>query len=84
MVGRAVAAQRAPNATPPVPLTNREREVLALVAEGLSNAEIGNQLYISVTTVKTHVANLMTKTGGHNRVQLAVSAGALGITPPEG
>ncbi|MEV4155968.1 response regulator transcription factor [Nocardia salmonicida] len=53
-------------------LTPREREVLALLAEGLPNAEIGARLNMGITTVKTHVANLMAKTGTDNRVRLAV------------
>ncbi|GLY65003.1 response regulator [Amycolatopsis taiwanensis] len=60
-------------------LTEREREVLSLVAAGWSNAEIATSLYIGVTTVKTHVTNLMTKTGSRNRVQLAVAAGRFGV-----
>ncbi|WP_306362549.1 response regulator transcription factor [Nocardia sp. CC227C] len=53
-------------------LTVREREVLDLVAEGLSNSEIANRLHVGVTTVKTHVTNLMAKTGADNRVRLAL------------
>jgi DNA-binding NarL/FixJ family response regulator len=54
------------------PLTPRELEVLPLVVEGLSNQEIADRLHLGVTTVKTHIANLMDKTGSANRVQLAV------------
>lgn len=53
-------------------LTAREQEVLALVGEGLSNQEIADRLHLGVTTVKTHIANLMDKTGCDNRVRLAV------------
>ncbi|MFD4195169.1 response regulator transcription factor [Amycolatopsis thermoflava] len=49
--------------------------MLALLGQGLSNAEIAAELHLGVTTVKTHVANLMTKTGATNRVRLAVLAG---------
>ncbi|QUQ62399.1 response regulator transcription factor [Kutzneria sp. CA-103260] len=55
-------------------LTPREREVLALVGDGLSNPEIGQRLHLGVTTVKTHIASLMTKTGVANRVGLALLA----------
>ena len=71
--------QRAVQARPVQPrpaddLTTREREVLDLVAEGLSNTEIGERLHIGVTTVKTHITSLMTKTGSPNRVRLALYA----------
>ena len=55
-----------------MPLTRREEDVLPLVIEGLSNQEIADRLHLGVTTVKTHVANLMDKLGAQNRVQLAV------------
>ncbi|ATO12977.1 DNA-binding response regulator [Micromonospora sp. WMMA2032] len=55
-------------------LTGRERDVLDLVAEGLSNTEIADRLHIGVTTVKTHITSLMTKTGSPNRVRLALWA----------
>ncbi|MEU8898207.1 response regulator transcription factor [Nocardia sp. NPDC048505] len=73
LVGRALSA--APRADPdPVALTPREREVLALVGAGLGNQEIADRLHLGVTTVKTHVGNLMDKTGCDNRVRLAVYA----------
>ena len=55
-------------------LTDREREVLALVAKGLSNAEIGSRLYITPATVKTHVARVLTKLDARDRAQLIVFA----------
>jgi DNA-binding NarL/FixJ family response regulator len=55
-------------------LTARERAVLDLVGEGLSNAEIAERLHIGVTTVKTHITALMTKTDSPNRVRLALYA----------
>ncbi|MBM0277318.1 response regulator transcription factor [Micromonospora tarensis] len=71
--------QRAVHARPDPPrnvsgLTVRERDVLRLVAEGLSNTEIADQLHIGVTTVKTHITSLMTKTDSPNRVRLALFA----------
>lgn len=56
------------------PLTEREEEVLALVARGRTNAEIGAELFIGVTTVKTHVAALLAKLGARNRVEIAMWA----------
>lgn len=53
-------------------LTTREREVALLIAEGLSNRDIGARLTVSRTTVATHVARLLRKTGTTNRVQLAL------------
>lgn len=54
-------------------LTEREREVAAAVAEGLSNHEIGRRLHVSLATVKTHVTSLFTKLGVTNRVQIAIA-----------
>ena len=48
--------------------------MLALVAKGMSNAEIGSQLYVSPATVKTHVARILTKLGARDRAQLIVIA----------
>ncbi|MCW3818730.1 response regulator transcription factor [Micromonospora sp. DR5-3] len=60
-------------------LSTREREVLALVGAGLSNAEIGVRLHLGVTTVKTHVSAAMEKLELRNRVQAAVLAHRLGL-----
>ncbi|WP_431927113.1 response regulator transcription factor [Micromonospora wenchangensis] len=73
LVRRAVHARAEPP-RPVVGLTAREQDVLALVAEGLSNTEIADRLHIGVTTVKTHITSLMTKTDSPNRVRLALFA----------
>ena len=59
---------------PVEPLTAREEEVLASVASGRTNAEISDDLHISLSTVKTHVASLMTKVGARNRVEVVMWA----------
>ncbi|MFJ3904921.1 response regulator [Streptomyces sp. NPDC090025] len=56
------------------PLTEREEEVLARVARGRTNAEIATELFVSLSTVKTHVAALMAKLGARNRVEIAMWA----------
>lgn len=63
-----------PRATPSTPLTEREQEVAAAVARGLGNTEIGRELHISLSTVKTHLASAMAKIGARNRVELAIWA----------
>jgi DNA-binding NarL/FixJ family response regulator len=60
-------------------LTEREREVLALVARGLSNAELAEALHVSVPTAKTHVSRVLTKLGARDRTQLVVIAYESGV-----
>ena len=67
-----------PTNAPPVhplePLTDREEQVLLTVARGRTNAEIADELHISLSTVKTHLASLMQKLGARNRVEIAMWA----------
>jgi DNA-binding NarL/FixJ family response regulator len=63
-------------------LTDREREVLALVGEGLSNDEIGARLFLSPLTAKTHVSRIMQKLGARDRVRLVVVAYETGLVRP--
>jgi DNA-binding NarL/FixJ family response regulator len=75
-------------ATPPTPaavlsaLTDREREVLALVGTGLSNEEIAGELVLSPATARTHVSRIMTKLAARDRAQLVVAAYESGLVHP--
>ncbi len=63
-------------------LTERELEVLKLVTKGMSNAEIGEQLYLSEATVKTHITRILSKLGVRDRVQAVVLAYESGLVEP--
>jgi DNA-binding NarL/FixJ family response regulator len=76
-----------PPAQPVEPLTDREEEVLASLAGGRTNVEIAQELHISLSTVKTHIANLMAKLRARNRVEIAIWAyetGRVGGDSPPG
>jgi DNA-binding NarL/FixJ family response regulator len=64
------------------PLTDREREVLGLVGRGLTNQEIGERLYLSPLTAKTHVSRIMSKLAARDRVQLVITAYEAGLVSP--
>ncbi|MDT4980569.1 MAG: hypothetical protein QOG07_2448, partial [Pseudonocardiales bacterium] len=72
----------APEPTSLAALTDRERELTALAAAGLSNDEIAAQLFLSSATVKTHVNRAMTKLGARDRAQLVVIAYEAGLVRP--
>ncbi|MDS0137269.1 MULTISPECIES: response regulator transcription factor [unclassified Amycolatopsis] len=87
-ITRRLIAEFAARGTRPAPspaldrLTDREREVLSLVAAGLSNDDIARELTLSPATAKTHVSRIMTKTGTHDRAQLVVLAYESGAVTP--
>ncbi len=81
LIAHFAARARAPRRTPKglAELTEREREVLSLVAQGLSNAELAETLHVSLPTAKTHVSRILTKLGARDRTQLVVLAYESGL-----
>jgi DNA-binding NarL/FixJ family response regulator len=78
----AARAKQPPDAGTLADLTDREREVLALVGHGLSNADIASRLFLSPATAKTHVSHAMIKLGARDRAQLVVAAYESGLVQP--
>ena len=81
LIAHFTGSLRAPAKAPPGldELTEREREVLSLVARGLSNAELAQTLHITLPTAKTHVSRILTKLGARDRTQLVVLAYESGL-----
>lgn len=81
--GRSAAMMRAlvagERAGPDTDFTEREREVTELIASGLTNAEIGRRIFVSESTAKFHVRNVMRKLGVHSRAEVAYAAGKRGL-----
>jgi DNA-binding NarL/FixJ family response regulator len=88
LIGQFLATRPPDQATPPSTtpglrdLTNREREVMKLAADGKSNHEIAGELHLSALTVRTHIQRAMTKLGARDRAQLVVLAYKSGLVPP--
>ena len=78
----ATHAKRPPQRTRLDDLTDREREVMILIAEGLTNAEIGSRLFLSPATARTHVSRILLKLGARDRTQLVVMAYEWGLVRP--
>ena len=72
-------AMRRQSDTPQTTLTTRETEVLKLLVEGASVAQVGRQLFMSPSTVKTHIGKIYDKLGAHNRASAVIAAVRLGL-----
>jgi LuxR family maltose regulon positive regulatory protein len=73
---------QAPEANLIEPLSERELEVLQLIADGLTNQEVASRLYLTLNTVKAHTRNIYGKLDAHSRTQAVARARALGLLPP--
>jgi len=82
LIGHFATKARPPPKPSLDPLTDREREITAMVAAGLSNDDIARRLYLSPATVKTHVNRAMSKLGARDRAQLVIFAYESGLTRP--
>jgi DNA-binding NarL/FixJ family response regulator len=83
LIGEFATRAKDPTRSPALDvLTDREREVMTLVAEGLTNEEIGERLFVSPATAKTHVSRAMVKLGARDRAQLVVFAYEAGLVRP--
>ena len=85
LIAAASPRPRRPSARFVPPLTDREADVLILVARGLSNQEVADGLHLSVETVRTHLKHIYTKSGARNRLQAVIAAfesGVVRLTPP--
>lgn len=83
LISRVLSAPRTPETGGPEGLTDRERQVLALVARGLNNTEIAETLGLSPLTAKTHVSRTMGKLGARDRAQLVIVAYESGLVVPK-
>ncbi|HET6351244.1 MAG TPA: response regulator transcription factor [Coriobacteriia bacterium] len=79
VVNRIISGRPSNNGDMEEPLSDREREVLGLMAKGLSNKEIGRELWISETTVKTHVSHILRKLDQSDRTQAVLAAVRAGL-----
>jgi DNA-binding NarL/FixJ family response regulator len=76
-------AMRRRSETPQATLTARETEVLRLLVEGASVAQVGRQLFMSPSTVKTHIGKIYEKLGAHNRASVVIAAVRMGLLPEQ-
>jgi two-component system, NarL family, nitrate/nitrite response regulator NarL len=82
-IAQQAVVHQMPGAAEAVRMTKREREIMNLIAEGLSNKEIAQQLNIATYTVKSHVHNILEKLALHSRLQIAAYTHRAGVLSPE-